>query len=72
LGNNQGQADQLEEENQEEEEINPNAQWDLLAAQNAPNVAWDEWPPQPPTQNLENMEIDLNNALPNHQPCGSS
>lgn len=33
-GNNQGQADQLGEENQDEEEINPNAQWDFLAAQN--------------------------------------
>lgn len=59
LGNNQNQAvqlDQEEEENQEEnvdnqeEEENPNAQWDLLAAQNAPMVVWGEWPEPPVAQ----------------------
>jgi hypothetical protein len=67
----QGEEDLQEEaEIQDEDEINPNAQWDLLAAQNAPPVAWGEWPApqnqnqQPiPGQNEMNMEIDLNNIL---------
>ena len=33
-----------EQNNQDVEEVNPNAQWDLLAAQNVQNVPWDEWP----------------------------
>jgi len=40
----QGQAVQPVEENQDVEDINPNTQWDLLAAQNPQNVAWDQWP----------------------------
>jgi hypothetical protein len=67
----QGEEDfQEDDENQDEEEINPNAQWDLLVAQNAPPVAWGEWPApqnqQPiPGQNEVSMEIDLNNILEN-------
>jgi hypothetical protein len=61
----QGEEDfQEDDENQDEEEINPNAQWDLLVAQNAPPVAWGEWPApqnqQPiPGQNEVSMEIDF-------------
>lgn len=69
---NQIQDDQIEMVDQIEEEENPNAQWDPLAAQNAQNVAWDLWPDQqaqqlPNNQLIDNMEIDLNAPNPDMQ-----
>lgn len=42
--NENANEDQEENEIEIEIEENPNAQWDLLAAQNAQNIQWDLWP----------------------------
>jgi len=59
---------QIEDEADQENEENPNEEWDILAAQNAPLIAWGDWPVPPAeqiqAQNPQNVNFDLNVAIP--------